>query len=160
MAMVNASPFAFVTKSSTSFLPSISFSSIPLNSTRLPYSHVRCTSLGFPESAPLAAKRKIYEGIDMSEDTEDKAEEEVCSKEETLLYSFVPLPLLFVAALPGGKCSINANPSFLFSIYFYGKYWKFDIRIYFVGGAGDNLTHSSLRFLIHYSVNQFEGFMN
>lgn len=118
MAMVNASPFAFVAKSSTSFLPSTFFSSIPLNSTRLPYGYVRCSSFSYPERALLVAKSKICEAIDMSEVKEDKAEEEVCSKEETLLYSFTPLPLLFVAALPGGKCSINAIPFF----YFYRKY--------------------------------------
>lgn len=95
MALVNASPFAFVAKSSTPFLPSVSFSSILLSSTRLPYGYARCTSFGSPERAPLAARCKNREAIDMSEDKEDKVEE------ETLLYSLTPLPLLLVAALPG-----------------------------------------------------------
>jgi hypothetical protein len=42
--------------------------------------------------------------IAVAADKEEEEEEEMEEPGETLLYSFTPLPLLFVAALPGGNC--------------------------------------------------------
>ncbi|XP_037496390.1 uncharacterized protein LOC105642269 isoform X3 [Jatropha curcas] len=103
MAMVNASLahslkncFPVLFPSSSSF-PSIStsFFRIPPTasfSTALPSSRSR--RCFFPS---FAIKNEVFEAVDGSEALEERVKE----PEETFLYSFSPLPLLLVAALPG-----------------------------------------------------------
>lgn len=65
-----------------------------------------------PVFPPVFALKNRYDSevaVDIVvEDEEDEAET-VTEKPrtETLLYSFTPLPLLFVAALPGGNVNVN-----------------------------------------------------
>ncbi|KAL3531979.1 hypothetical protein ACH5RR_005500 [Cinchona calisaya] len=115
MALVNASSVAFSAQSSTcSFLPSNSFSRFPLNSSScLP---VPSESKRYSLVATISSKRVLFshhfavhknisEPIDDAADQEDllerEKEESSTHNSETLLYSFTPVPLLFVAALPG-----------------------------------------------------------
>lgn len=51
----------------------------------------------------FAMKNEASKRIDKVEEGEE-IEEEMEESRETLLYSFTPLPLFFMAALPGGKC--------------------------------------------------------
>lgn len=54
-------------------------------------------------SPSFAMKNETSKHIDKVEEDEE-VEEEMEESRETLLYSFTPLPLFFMAAFPGGKC--------------------------------------------------------
>ena len=51
-------------------------------------------------SPSFAMKNERIDKVEEGEEIEEEMEE----SHETLLYSFTPLPLFFMAALPGGKC--------------------------------------------------------
>ncbi|KAF7146378.1 hypothetical protein RHSIM_Rhsim04G0144000 [Rhododendron simsii] len=57
----------------------------------------------------LALKNRIHceAHVDRAQNEEEEEEEEEVEPNETLLYSFTPLPLLFVAALPGVITRLN-----------------------------------------------------
>lgn len=109
VAMVNAaaSSPALSSQSPASFLPSVPFSRFPLPSTSCLSTSESMTHSSFVTSRKrvlsglhLAAKNQISETIDDSvEVTEDYEMEE--TNTETLVHSVSPVPLLFVAALPG-----------------------------------------------------------
>ncbi|XP_022850194.1 uncharacterized protein LOC111372199 [Olea europaea var. sylvestris] len=100
MAMVNAVSVAIRPTASPFLLPSTSSSNFPSisltkNSELLTFALAKKRDLFSPISA--FNNKKICDSVDTAEDKDDALEEPV----ETLLYSFSPLPLLFVASLPG-----------------------------------------------------------
>lgn len=111
MSLVNAAAFSVPpsSQSTASFPPSVPFSRFPLTSSSclLPSKSMRYSSFATSGKRVLfgshfAVNKKISEAIDAAaEDTEHHEMEDITST-GTLLYSFTPLPLLFVAALPGG----------------------------------------------------------
>ncbi|KAK4396398.1 hypothetical protein Sango_1476400 [Sesamum angolense] len=106
MAVVNASLVAFTPHSSPSFLPSTSHTS------HFPSTHsspIPCTPLAIALAATKTRRdlfastfalksREIYESADVIDEENDRVLEE---SSETLLYSFSPLSLLLLGALPG-----------------------------------------------------------
>lgn len=82
--------------STSFFVPSLPFHMVPSTSSPFPAKHTRrCSSLE-------ASKKKAPSTIINVNYVEDSAlDEEDNEIQETLLYSFTPLSLLFVAALPG-----------------------------------------------------------
>ncbi|XP_059646828.1 uncharacterized protein LOC132293385 [Cornus florida] len=78
------------------------FSNYPVTSSKMPSNSLPfalasrrcCGALPLPS---FALKNRPCEAVGIAEDSEEEMEE----PSETLLYSFTPLPLLFVAALPG-----------------------------------------------------------
>ncbi|KAA8516574.1 hypothetical protein F0562_016920 [Nyssa sinensis] len=100
MAMVNVSA-AFRLNISSPLLPSSSL--IPrVTIPQIPPEFLPC-ALNFPRKRTailipsFALKNRLCEAVDTAEEKEEDTEE----SSETLLYSFAPLPLLFLAALPG-----------------------------------------------------------
>lgn len=106
MAMVNAVSVAIRPTASPFLLPSTSSSNFPSisltkNSELLTFALAKKRDLFSPISA--FNNKKICDSVDTAEDKDDALEEPV----ETLLYSFSPLPLLFVASLPGGNAAFT-----------------------------------------------------
>ncbi|XP_027173784.1 uncharacterized protein LOC113773356 [Coffea eugenioides] len=109
VAVVNAaaSSLALSSQSPASFLPSVPFFLFPLSSTSCLYPSESRRYSSFVTSRKrvlsglhVAANNQISETSDDSfEDAEDYEMEE--ANTETVVYSFSPVPLLFVAALPG-----------------------------------------------------------
>ncbi|KAL2481358.1 hypothetical protein Adt_34324 [Abeliophyllum distichum] len=102
MAMVNAVSVSFRPTPSPFLLPSTSLSSFPSisltkNSELLTFALAKRRALFSPISA--FKNKKICVSVDTAEDKDDALED----SNETLLYSFSPLPLLFVASLPGAS---------------------------------------------------------
>lgn len=98
--MVNAVSVAFRPNPSPFLLPSTSYSSFPSISPAKK-SELLTFALGKRRDffSPISAFKntEICDSVDTAEDKDDALDEPV----ETLLYSFSPLPLLFVASLPG-----------------------------------------------------------
>lgn len=55
--------------------------------------------------SPLVMRDKICGDVDKADSEEEEEELVLGEASETLLYSFTPLPLMFLAALPGGTIS-------------------------------------------------------
>lgn len=109
--MVNASPIAFTKHPS----PSFSFlSSQPITSSKFASDSVKSAVFSNVKGRAFFAPILAYKNLN-SEDIvdinivelvkEDEVEEESLTN-ETLLYSFSPLPLIFAAALPGGNTAV------------------------------------------------------
>ncbi|XP_016462323.1 uncharacterized protein LOC107785512 [Nicotiana tabacum] len=105
--MVNASPIAFTKHPS----PSFSFlSSQPITSSKFASDSVKSAVFSNVKGRAFFAPILAYKNLN-SEDIvdinkvelvkENELEEEDSTTDETLMYSFSPLPLMFVAALPG-----------------------------------------------------------
>ncbi|KAK3226592.1 hypothetical protein Dsin_006454 [Dipteronia sinensis] len=100
MALVNASA-TLCLNTSSSLLPT---SSIPISPAFLPRALSSTTSRRGLLSLSFALKEEAVEascGDEAEQVEEEEEEEEMEESRETLLYSLSPLPLLFVAALPG-----------------------------------------------------------
>ena len=96
MAMVNVSAALLPTSIHPPPPPLLPFSPTLSKLYTGPWAPVRRTLLISPASA---MKKETGIAIAM---TNNEEEEEMEEPSETLLYSFTPLPLLLVAALPGG----------------------------------------------------------
>ncbi|MCD7468811.1 hypothetical protein HAX54_007304 [Datura stramonium] len=109
--MVNVSPIAFTKYPSLSF-----FNYQPIISSRISSESLKNEVFGnakkrvFLAPPPLAYNKKLHcedfvdvNIVELVKEQNDEVEEEDFSftNDETLLYSFNPLPLMFVAALPG-----------------------------------------------------------
>ena len=95
MSILNASAALRMNFMSPPLLPpSPTFSKIHSNTLATTRITTRRTLVISPS---FAVKKETSEPL-------DKVEEEMEEPRETLLYSFTPLPLFFMAALPGGKC--------------------------------------------------------
>lgn len=110
--MVNASPIAFTKHPS----PSFSFlSSQPITSSKFASDSVKSAVFSNVKGRAFFAPILAYKNLN-SEDIvdinkvelvkENELEEEDSTTDETLMYSFSPLPLMFVAALPGGNATV------------------------------------------------------
>ncbi|CAK9140716.1 unnamed protein product [Ilex paraguariensis] len=103
MAMVNASYVAFRPHPCPYLLlPSSSFPTLPVIFSRNPHESLLFAPAQKPNTRAVirtcfAPKNETCGGFDTAEEKEDGIEDST----ETLLYSFTPLPLLFLAALPG-----------------------------------------------------------
>lgn len=101
MALVTAS-LTFSLKNSSPLLPSASLPSTSTSFFRIPTEslhYVLSTTRNRRWPHPsFAMKNEVIEAVDGAEEAEQVEE-----PKETLLYSFNPMALLFVAALPGGK---------------------------------------------------------
>ncbi|CAK9158011.1 unnamed protein product [Ilex paraguariensis] len=86
-------------------LPSSSFPTYPVIFSRnphesLPFAPAQKTNTRAVIRPCFAPKNETCGGFDTAEEKENEMEDST----ETLLYSFTPLPVLFLAALPGEHC--------------------------------------------------------
>ena len=106
MALVNANSLTLTLKTCLSPFPhsySLSNSSTNIFEVPIQSQHLALSARNRGSPCHLFSAMKnvsIEENVDVAEEVKD-----VAMGRETVLYSFTPLPLLFVAALPGGKTS-------------------------------------------------------
>ena len=98
MSILNASAALRMNFMSPLLLPSPTFSKIHTET----WATIRITTTrrALVISPSFAMKNERIDKVEEGEEIEEEMEE----SRETLLYSFTPLPLFFMAALPGGKC--------------------------------------------------------
>ena len=102
MSILNASPALRMNFMSPPLIPPLpTFSKIQTETWATTRITTRRRALVIRPS--FAMKNEASKSVDKVEEGEE-IEEEMEESRETLLYSFTPLPLFFMAALPGGKC--------------------------------------------------------